>query len=135
VSMGASMTDSRKPSPPLAWRRRLFAVLAGLALALGMLAPHDVAVEEAGAIVKVEIAETAIHPHAPAHFEDAEFKVHPACVGCLLQLGTSTVLKPPPAPMSPLPRDGSLVAPAAHPSSAQLRRLGPARAPPVSLFA
>src|SRR4030095_2051709 len=55
-----------------------------------------------------------------AHFEDAEIKVHPGCVGCLLQLGSSTVLKPPPAPMVPLSRDARGVVPANPASSARL---------------
>ena len=136
MSKGASMTDSRNLSSPLAWHRPLLALLAGLALAVGMLAPHDVAVEQAGAVSTVEIAETAVHPGAPAHFEDSEIKVHPGCVGCLLQLGSSTVLKPPAAPVSPLSRDSRVVVPADQLSSAQLRLLGPARAPPIaSLFA
>jgi hypothetical protein len=130
------MTDSRTLSSALAWRRPLLALLAGFALASGMLAPHDLAVEQAGAVSRVEIAETAVHPGAPAHFEDAEIKVHPGCVGCLLQLGSSTVLKPPPAPLSPLSRDGRVVTPVVQVTSAQLRLLGPARAPPLaSLFA
>ncbi|HEV8582508.1 MAG TPA: hypothetical protein VGX68_25865 [Thermoanaerobaculia bacterium] len=129
------MTDSRNRFYPIAWRKPLLALLAGLALVLGMAAPHDVAVEQAGAVAKLEIAETAVHPDAPAHFEAAELKVHSGCVGCLLQLGANTVLKPPPAPLSPLSRDGRMATPAAYPSSTQLRRLGPARAPPsASLF-
>src|SRR4030095_12531005 len=123
------MAVSRNHLSPLAKRRPLLALLAGLALAFGMLAPHDLAVEQAGAVSRVEIAETAVHPGAPAHFEDAEIKVHPGCVGCLLQLGSSTVLKPPPAPMVPLSRDARVVVPAAQLSSAQPRLLGPARAP------
>jgi hypothetical protein len=126
------MTDSRNLSSPLAWRRSLLALLAGVALAFGMVAPHDVAVEQAGAVSQVEIAETAVHPGAPAHFEDSEIKVHPGCVACLLQLGSSTVLSRPPAPPSLLPPDGYVAAPVAWVSSAKPSLLGPARAPPIA---
>lgn len=132
MSKGVSMTDSHNLFSPFAWRQPLLALLAGLALAFGMLAPHDLAVEQAGAVSTVEIAETAVHPGAPAHFEDSEIKVHPGCVGCLLQLGSSTVLKPPPAPISLLSQDDRVVTPAVQVSSAQLRLLGPARAPPIA---
>ena len=33
-------------------------------LVLGMVVPHDMAVEQAGAVAKVEIAESAVHPEA-----------------------------------------------------------------------
>jgi len=125
------MTDSRKP-PPLAWYRPLLALLAGVALALGMAAPHDMAMELAGVAARVEIAESAVHPGAPTHIENAELKLHPACVACLLQLGSNTVLRHPPAPVQPLPQGSHVAAPAAQISSAQPSRLGPARAPPFS---
>jgi hypothetical protein len=125
------MTDSRKP-PPLAWYRPLLALVAGLALAFGMSAPHDMAVELAGVVSPVEIAETAVHPGDPAHFEDAELKLHPGCVACLLQLGSSSVLSRPPAPLPPLSQGSDFVAPIARLSSAKPSLLGPARAPPFS---
>jgi len=125
------MTDSRNP-PPLAWYRPLLALLAGVALAFGMAAPHDLAVELAGVGSRVEIAETAVHPDAPAHAEDAEFKLHPPCVACLLQLGSSTVLGRPPALLVPLPRVERSNAAAARFSSAKPPLLVPARAPPFS---
>jgi hypothetical protein len=132
VSKDTFMTDSRDLSSPLAWRRTLLALVAGLALAFGMVAPHDVAVELAGVVSQVEIAETAVHPGAPAHFEASELKTHPGCVACLLQLGSSTVLSLPPALLSPLPQDGYVAAPAAQVSAVQPPLPGPARAPPTA---
>ncbi len=126
------MTDPRHSSSSTAWRRPLPALLAALALAFGMVAPHDVAVEQAGKISRVEIAESAIHPDAPAHVEDAEYKVHPGCAACLLQLGSSTILVRPLAPAPPLPQGGHAALPAARIASAKPSLPGPARAPPIA---
>jgi hypothetical protein len=123
------MTDPR--NLPSAWSRPLLALLAGFALAFTMMTPHDMAVEQAGGISQVEIAETAVHPDAPAHLEDAEFEVHSGCVACLLQLGSNTVLGRPLALQSPLPQVGHLATPLARISSAKPSLLGPARAPPI----
>ncbi|HYU33687.1 MAG TPA: hypothetical protein VEW48_16160 [Thermoanaerobaculia bacterium] len=117
---------------PLAWWRPFLALLAGLALALGMMAPHDVAMDLAGMISPVEIAETAVHPLLPVHVEDAEIKVHPGCVACLLQLGSSTIMGRPPAPPLLLPPAGHVAALVAKVSSAKPSLPGPARAPPVA---
>jgi len=130
VLKGTSVTDFRSLSSPLSWRRPLLALVAGLALALGAVAPHDMAVERTGLVSPVEIAETAVHPGAPAHFEDATIKVHPGCTACLLQLGSGTVLGGPPAQISTLPPCGDVVAPPARVSSAAPSLPGPARAPP-----
>lgn len=126
------MTDPRNPPSAIPWRRPLAALLAGFALALGMAAPHDVAVELAGGISRVEIAATAIHPEAPAHVEHAEIKVHSGCVACLLQLGSRTVLGQPLALVTPVSQDGRVPAPVVRISSAKPPLLGPARAPPIS---
>lgn len=126
------MKDSRPRFSSTAWRRPLPALLAGLALAFGMAAPHDVAVEQVGKVSQVEIAETAVHPGAPAHVEDAEYKLHPGCAACLLQLGSSTILACPPASQSPLPQGGQIAAPVAQVSSAKPSLPGPARAPPIA---
>jgi hypothetical protein len=132
VSKDTSMSDSRIRFSPLSWRRPFLALLAGFALLSGMLAPHDVAVEQAGIVSQVEIAENAAHPGIPAHIEGAEFKRHPGCVACLLQLGRGTVPSPLPAALPPLPQDDSVTALAVRPSSAKPALLGPARAPPIA---
>ena len=118
--------------PPDTWRRPLLAFLAGLALVAGMMAPHDVTVDLAGVISRVEVAETAVHPDLPVHLEGAEIKIHPGCAACLLQLGSSTIMGRPPAPPLLLPPAGHVAALVAKVSSAKPSLPGPARAPPVA---
>jgi hypothetical protein len=126
------MTDSRIRSSPIHWRQSLLALLAGFALLSGMLAPHDVAVEQAGIVSQVEVAENAAHPGIPAHIEGAEFKRHPGCVACLLQLGRGAVPSPLPAALPPLPQNDPVAALTVRLSSAKPSLPGPARAPPAS---
>src|SRR3954466_14835238 len=122
------MTTSHTPLQP-SWRRAALAFLAGAALVLGMAVPHDMAAEQAGA-AKVEIAESAVHPPSPAHFEAGEFKIHPPCVACLLQAQAGTVLCPPPAAQKPLAREaGTPLQPRLF-ASGETPLTGPARAPP-----
>src|SRR3954454_10742679 len=104
------MTSSRHPTPPPSWRRAAVALLACLGLVLGMAAPHDLAAEQAGTAAKAEIAESAIHPGAPAHFEDAELKVPPPCIACLLQIQSGIVLSHPPSALPPPARDAGVPA-------------------------
>jgi hypothetical protein len=118
-------------STPPAWRRGAVAFLAFLALALGSVAPHDMAADHVGRGSKVEIAESAIHPQDPAHFEAAEIKVHPGCVACLLHAETRTVLGHPPVPLPPLERGASVAAPIEAVPSSTPSLFGPARAPPI----
>jgi hypothetical protein len=127
--MTTSHTSTSQPS----WHRAAIAFLACVALVLGMAVPHDMAAEQAGAVARVEIAESAIHPHSPAHFEDAEFKVHPPCVACLLQAQAGTVLCPPPAAQKPLAREAGTPVQPRRLASGETPLTGPARAPP-SLF-
>lgn len=126
------MTDSPSCTSPFAWRRPLIALLAGFALASGMLAPHDAAGERAGMAFPIDIVENAVHPEAPPHFENAELKPHPGCVACLLQLQRSTVLSLPPAMLPPLRQSVRVAAPVARFASAAPSLLGPARAPPIA---
>jgi hypothetical protein len=121
---------SIRPTLP-AWLRGAVAFLAFLTLALGSVAPHDIAVDQAGRGSRVEIAESAIHPSAPAHFEAAEIKVHPGCVACLLQLQTRTVLGHAPVPQPPVARGASVAAPIDGVPSSTPSLCGPARAPPI----
>jgi hypothetical protein len=133
VLKGTSVTDFCNLSSPLSWRRPLLALVAGLALVFGAVAPHDMAVERAGGVSRIiEIAETAVHPDAPAHFEEATIEVHPGCTACLLQLGSSTVLGRPLAATSTLPSCGNVAASLTRISSAAPSLSGPARAPPLS---
>lgn len=127
--------DARNSHRPLAWLRVLLAIAACLGLAFEGVTPHDMAADRAGAVSRMEIAESAIHPDDPAHLEQAEMKVHPGCVACLLQLETRTVLGHPPVPLPPLARDAHAAASAVRPSSQDVALFGPARAPPALLSA
>lgn len=127
------MTTFPTPTLQPSWRRAALACLACVALVLGMALPHDMAAEQAGIAARVEIAESAVHPHSPAHFEDAEFKVHPPCVACLLQAQAGTVLCPPPSAPKPLAQEAGAPVQPWRLASSQIPLTGPARAPP-SLF-
>jgi hypothetical protein len=114
------------------WRRALLVLTAGLALAFGMVVPHDSAFEHDGLRGTV-VDEAAQHPHAPPHLEGSKSAYRGPCESCLLQLQTGSRLIPPPAPL-PEPVRGEAVAflETVPVSSASLH-LGPARAPPTSL--
>lgn len=126
------------PSPP-SWRRSLLVVLAGLALALGALAPHDLAGDGDKAVpvfTAREVAESAQHPGDPSHVEPFSSETHHGCVACLLQAETRGPAAAPPVSATP-PLDWSVgmgLATEQAPSPG-LRRAGPPRAPPArSLF-
>jgi hypothetical protein len=128
----SNLSANDRRSTPHPWLRGAVAFLAFLALTLGSIAPHDMAAEQAGAGSKVEIAESAVHPGDPAHFEAAEIKVHPGCVACLLQLETRTVLGHSPLPLPPLARDAGLATLVEAVPASIACLFGPARAPPIS---
>lgn len=127
--------NARNSHGPLAWWRVILALAACLGLAFDGATPHDMAADRAGAVSRMEIAESAVHPGDPAHLEQAEMKVHPGCVACLLQLETRTVLGQPPLPIPPTARGAHAAASAVRASSRDVSLSGPARAPPVSLSA
>jgi hypothetical protein len=124
------MTTFHTPTLQPSWRRAALAFLACAALVVGMVVPHDMAAEQAGVVAKVEIAESAVHPHNPAHFEEGEFKIHPPCVACLLQAQAGTVLGPPPAAQKPLAREAGTPLQPRLLASGEIPSTGPARAPP-----
>jgi hypothetical protein len=119
------------PSPP-SWRRSLLALLAGIALAFGAVAPHDQALEGTGkSLTPALVAETALHPGDPAHFEASSTEIHHACVACLLQIQSRGQMAGSPAStLPPVAWDTGLGALTEQPSSPGLRRAGPPRAPP-----
>ena len=125
------MTDSRNLYPQIARRQAAAALVAILALAFGFFAPHDVVEERTGSFSRVEIAESAVHPQAPAHFEDGEFKVHPPCPACLLQIQTGTALVRLPAASPLLTEDSEVAALVERIPSQTLSHPSPARAPPI----
>jgi hypothetical protein len=120
---------ARNSPRPIAWWR----VLLALAACFGLeAAPHDMAADRAGAVSRVEIATSAVHPSDPAHFERAEMKIHPGCGACLLQLETRTVPAPAPFPLPPLASDADVAGLVEILPSHDGSLPGPARAPPVS---
>lgn len=124
--------NARNSHRPVAWWHALLVLAACFGMVFDGAAPHDMAADRAGAVSRVEIAESAVHPSDPAHFERAEIKVHPGCGACLLQLETRTVPAPVPLPLPPLASDAGVVALAETVSSHDGSLPGPARAPPVS---
>ncbi|MFL6195230.1 MAG: hypothetical protein ACJ75H_13730 [Thermoanaerobaculia bacterium] len=119
-------------APRLTYGRAFLVLLTGLALALSAAFPHDMAAEQAGNLVRAEIAVNAVHPGSPAHFEASDIQIHPPCLACLLQLQTGTVLGRPSASPPPL-RTGDRFAALTEQAPAQKpSRVGPARAPPAS---
>lgn len=121
------------PSSPPSWRRALLALLAGVALALGALAPHDQALEDISpALTPKSVAETARHPGDPTHFEALFTEVHHACVACLLQIESrGQAAGPPVSALPPLAWDAGRGALAEQAPAPGLRRAGPPRAPPL----
>lgn len=122
---------SRRPLVSSSWQRGFLVLVTMVALGLGSAAPHDPAEEASGGLARVEIAEGAIHPEAPAHFESARVEVHPGCVACLAQVQTGGIPLPLPAGQPFLAQAGRIAAPADRSPSREIQRLGPARAPPV----
>lgn len=119
------------PSPP-SWRRSLLALLAGIALALGAVAPHDQALEGTGrSLTPTVVAETARHPGDPAHFEASSTEIHHACVACLLQIQSRGQIAGSSASALPsLTWDAGFGGLTEQVSSPGFRRSGPPRAPP-----
>jgi hypothetical protein len=124
--------NARNSHRPIAWWHALLVLAACFGLVLDGAAPHDMAVDRAGAVSRVEIAESAVHPSDPAHFERAEMKVHPGCGACLLQLETRTVPAPAPFPLPPLASNADVAGLVEIFPSHDGSLPGPARAPPVS---
>ena len=121
----------RTSSAPAAWRRALLALLVSLALGFDMMALHDAGAEHSAAPYGVEIAESAIHPGDPAHFEASDIRAHHGCPGCLVQLQMGLAPASQVSIASPVPGP-ALTAPAEQ-AIVQIAVLcGPARAPPVS---
>jgi hypothetical protein len=131
--MGTPMIDSHNLRLRIAWRQPAVASLACLVLAVGLVAPHDMAEERTGSFARVEIAESAVHPSAPAHFEDGEFRVHPPCPACLLQIQTGNALVRLPAALSQLTEDCEVAALVERIPSKTIAHPSPARAPPFLL--
>ncbi|HEX6904800.1 MAG TPA: hypothetical protein VF789_34150 [Thermoanaerobaculia bacterium] len=121
------------PPSPLSWRRSLLALLAGIALAFGAVAPHDQALEGTGrSLTPTAVAETARHPGDPAHFEaSSPLEIHHACVACLLQIQSRGQMAG--LPVSTLPSltwNAGIGVLTEQPASPGPRRTGPPRAPP-----
>jgi hypothetical protein len=113
--------------------RSAIAVAALLLVGAGVTLPHCHETGEPGqerALRATSLADAALHPAAPAHFESSGARLHPACVACLLQARTPS-LQTAPAVVAPSLRDTSVdVLPSAAPASRFAIRLGPARASP-----
>lgn len=120
---------SLRTSSALAARRAWLALLVSLAMGFNLTALHDSAAERSGPTRKVEIAESAIHPGDPIHFEASDIKTHHGCPGCLVQLETGMV---PASRLSivALVRGPAFAVPAPQAAAKIALLSGPARAPP-----
>lgn len=122
----------RRSSPadlPL-WSRAFLALVLGLALTFGAVAPHETAAEHSaeGGIVD----QAAQHPEAPPHFEASQAVYEPGCQTCLLHLQTGARLVAPPALLPEPVRGEALLSANTAAVPAHASFLGPARAPPAS---
>lgn len=127
------MKSSGPQTPTLSWRKALLALFAAAGLAFGGLVPHDPVSEHSGAPAGVEIEESAVHPNAPEHLEQASHvEFHPPCVGCLLQLQTASNLIRPAASLRPPDHGSTVFLRSESALSEAVSRFVPARAPPVS---
>lgn len=120
------------PTPTPAWKRALIALTAGLALAFGMVAPHDPMFEHDGGLKGIVVDEAAQHPEDPPHLEGSKSSYRPPCESCLLQIQTGSRLISPPAPLPDLVRGETVAVAETAALFSPAPRLGPARAPPVS---
>jgi len=138
-SVAFASTAQSAPRRP-AWRGFRSSVAAGVLLLVGAGAalPHRQEIGEPGhehALRAIRVADAALHPAAPAHFESSGARLHPVCVACTLQARTPS-LQSAPAGAAPAIRYTSAVSlRSAAPAPRVAIRLGPARASPHSASA
>lgn len=123
------------PTPPLnqtrSWRA-LLALVLGLVVFAGAVAPHGLTAEHRESLLGANIDHSARHPGDPAHFEQSSVEFQPGCPLCVLQLQTGSVLRLPEALQPPLLPESTAPATVQQAASRPVPRLGPARAPPLS---
>lgn len=124
----------RRAHPPdlSLWRRSLIALLVGIALTFGSVAPHDASAEHDREGHGAFVDQAAQHPEDPPHFEASNATYIPGCRTCLLQLQTGSRLIAPLVPLPDLVRGGTVTLPETAAVSTPASLLGPARAPPAS---
>lgn len=125
------MRRAHSPDPSL-WRRSLIALLVGIALTFGAVAPHDASAEHEREGRGAYVDQAARHPEEPTHFEASDSTYVPGCQTCLLQLQTGSRLIAPLVRLPELVRGGTVPVPETAAVSTPASLLGPARAPPVS---
>lgn len=124
----------RRAHPPdlSLWKRSLIALLAGIALTFGAVAPHDASAEHEREGRGAFVDQAARHPEEPPHFEASDSIYVPGCQTCLLQLQTGSRLIAPLVRLPELVRGETVPVPETAAVSTLASLLGPARAPPVS---
>ena len=99
----------------------------------GITLPHCHEIGEPGqerSLRATRLADAALHPAAPAHFESSGARLHPACVACLLQARTPSPQAAPAVVAPSMRHSAADLLPSAAPASRVAIRLGPARASP-----
>ena len=119
------------PSMTRSWRA-LLALVLGLVVFAGAVAPHGLTAGHHESPVGTNIDHSARHPSDPAHFEQSTVEFQPGCPLCVLQLQTGSVLRLPEALQPPLLPGDDIQAAVQQAASRPSPRLGPARAPPLS---
>lgn len=112
--------------------RFLIALLVGVALTFGSVAPHDPAAEHDREGRGAFVDQAARHPEDPPHMEASSSAYVPGCQTCLLQLQTGSRLIAPLVPLPELVRGETVTVPETAAVSTSASLFGPARAPPAS---
>lgn len=112
--------------------RFLIALLLGIALTFGSVAPHDPAAEHDREGHGTFVDQAASHPEDPPHIEASKSTYVPGCQTCLLHLQTGSRLVAPLVPLPELIRGETVTVSETAAVSTPASLLGPARAPPAS---
>lgn len=112
--------------------RFLIALLVGIALTFGAVAPHDPTAEHDREGHGAFIDQAASHPEDPPHVEASKSAYVPGCQTCLMHLQAGSRLIAPLVPLPDLIRGETVTVPETAAVSTPASLQGPARAPPAS---
>ena len=112
--------------------RLLIALLLGVVLTFGAVAPHEDSAEHDREGHGAFIDQAASHPEDPPHIEASKAAYVPGCQTCLMHLQTGSRLIAPLVPLPDLIRGETVTVFETVAVSTPASLLGPARAPPAS---